>query len=241
MGAVKRLLLGRPLASEEAHHQLLPKILALPVFASDALSSVAYATEEIMLVLLLAGTTMDPRKHLGASMGIAVAVAILMVIVVISYRQTVRAYPNGGGAYIVTHENLGELPGLIAAAALLTDYILTVAVSIAAGAFAVTSLLPNAHLNRVGLSLAFIALIAIANLRGTKESGALFAVPTYAFVLSIMVMLAIGVSRCALATCPHAVVPNPMPVKQFQALGLFIILRAFASGSTALTGVEAIA
>jgi len=125
MGAVKRLLLGRPLASEEAHHQLLPKILALPVFASDALSSVAYATEEIMLVLLLAGTLTQPGKSLGKSMPIAIAVGILMVIVVISYRQTVRAYPNGGGAYIVTHENLGELPGLIAAAALLTDYILT--------------------------------------------------------------------------------------------------------------------
>jgi len=160
MGAVKRLLLGRPLASEEAHHQLLPKILALPVFASDALSSVAYATEEIMLVLLLAGTAIDPRKHLKVSMLIALAVGILMIIVVISYRQTVRAYPNGGGAYIVTHENLGELPGLIAAAALLTDYILTVAVSIAAGAFAVTSLLPHANISRLGLSLAFVAVIA---------------------------------------------------------------------------------
>src|SRR5437588_8135116 len=207
MGAVKRLLLGRPLASEEAHHQLLPKILALPVFASDALSSVAYATEEIMLVLLLAGTAMDPGKNLGKSMGIAVAVGILMAIVVISYRQTVRAYPNGGGAYIVTHENLGELPGLVAAAALLTDYILTVAVSIAAGAFAVTSLLPHANLNKVVLSLVFITVIAIANLRGTKESGALFAIPTYAFVLSILLMIAIGVARCKFGTCPLA---NPV-------------------------------
>src|SRR5439155_11567106 len=239
MGALKRVILGRPLASEEAHHQLLPKILALPVFASDALSSVAYATEEIMLVLITAGTMIDPRKNLGKSMGIAVAVGILMVIVVISYRQTVRAYPNGGGAYIVTHENLGELPGLIAGAALLTDYILTVAVSIAAGAFAVTSLLSRVHINRVGLSIAFIALISIANLRGTKESGALFAIPTYAFVLSIMVMLAIGVSRCSLGTCPHAVAPNVVPA-EFRALGIFIILRSFASGSTALTGVEAI-
>jgi len=241
MGAVKRLLLGRPLASEEAHHQLLPKILALPIFASDALSSVAYATEEIMLVLLLAGTAMVPGKNLGKSMGIAVAVGILMVIVVISYRQTVRAYPNGGGAYIVTHENLGELPGLIAGAALLTDYILTVAVSIAAGAFAVTSLLSRVHINRVGLSIAFIALIAIANLRGTKESGALFAVPTYAFVLSILVMLAIGVSRCAFATCPKAHALEYVTPAKLQALTLFLILRAFASGSTALTGVEAIA
>ena len=241
MGAVKRLLLGRPLASEEAHHQLLPKILALPVFASDALSSVAYATEEIMLVLLLAGTMTQPGKSLGKSMPIAIAVGILMVIVVISYRQTVRAYPNGGGAYIVTHENLGELPGLIAAAALLTDYILTVAVSIAAGAFAVTSLLPHAHISKLGLSLAFIAVIAIANLRGTKESGALFAIPTYAFVLSILVMVLVGVSRCAFATCPTAHALNYVSPEKLQALSLFIILRAFASGSTALTGVEAIA
>lgn len=241
MGALKRLLLGRPLASEEAHHQLLPKILALPVFASDALSSVAYATEEIMIVLLMAGTAIDPTKHSKISMGIAIAVGILMVIVVISYRQTVRAYPNGGGAYIVTHENLGELPGLVAAAALLTDYILTVAVSIAAGAFAVTSLLPHANLNKVVLCLVFITLIAIANLRGTKESGALFAIPTYAFVVSILVMIAVGITRCKFATCPvanpvHAAIP-----KEFQAFGLFIILRAFSSGSTALTGVEAIA
>src|SRR2546429_7442624 len=157
--ALKRILLGRPLASEEAHHQLLPKILALPVFASDALSSVAYATEEIMRVLILAGVA-----ALSKSIPISIAVGILMTIVVISYRQTVRAYPNGGGAYIVTHENLGELPGLIAAAALLTDYILTVAVSIAAGAFAVASLLPHVHINRVALSLGFVALIAIPNL-----------------------------------------------------------------------------
>src|SRR5437660_6243504 len=230
------MLLGRPLASEEAHHQLLPKILALPVFASDALSSVAYATEEIMRVLILAGVA-----ALSKSIPISIAVGILMTIVVISYRQTVRAYPNGGGAYIVTHENLGELPGLVAAAALLTDYILTVAVSIAAGAFAVTSLLSHVHISRVVLSLVFIALIAIANLRGTKESGALFAVPTYAFVLSILVMLAIGVSRCAFATCPQAHALEHVTPKQLQTLSLFLILRAFASGSTALTGVEAIA
>src|SRR5439155_11733682 len=238
MGALKRMILGRPLASEEAHHQLLPKILALPVFASDALSSVAYATEEIMLVLILAGAT---QRNLWHSMYIAIAVAILMAIVIVSYRQTVRAYPNGGGAYIVTHENLGELPGLVAAAALLTDYILTVAVSIAAGAFAVTSLLPHAHISRVGLSLVFVALIAVANLRGTKESGSLFAIPTYAFVLSVLVMLAIGITRCALATCPHATIPNPVVPAKLQMLSLFLILRAFASGSTALTGVEAIA
>src|SRR5256885_789219 len=220
MGALKRMILGRPLASEEAHPQRLPKILAPPVFASDALSSVAYATEEIMRVLILAGVA-----ALSKSIPISIAVGILMIIVVISYRQTVRAYPNGGGAYIVTHENLGELPGLIAAAALLTDYILTVAFSIAAGAFAVTSLLPHANLSKLGLSLAFIAVIAIANLRGTKESGALFAIPTYAFVLSILVMILVGVARCKFATCPVATAPHPVP-PQLKAFGIFIVLRA---------------
>src|SRR5207302_8019603 len=234
MGALKRLILGRPLASEEAHHQLLPKILALPVFASDALSSVAYATEEIMRVLVLAGVA-----ALSRSIPISIAVGISMSIVVISYRQSVRAYPNGGGAYIVTHENLGELPGLVAAAALLTDYILTVAVSIAAGAFAVASLLPHVQINRVALSLGFVALIAIANLGGTKESGALFAIPTYAFVVSVLVMIAIGVSRCVFTSCPVAVAPTPIPAGA-ESLSLFLILRAFASGSTALTGVEAV-
>jgi amino acid transporter len=238
--AMKRLLLGRPLASEEARHQLLPKILALPVFASDALSSVAYATEEIMIVLLLAGTMIEPGKNLGKSMGIAIAVALLMSIVVISYRQTVRAYPNGGGAYIVTHENLGELPGLVAAAALLTDYILTVSVSIAAGAFAVASLEPSLDDHRVAMSLVFLAVIAIANLRGTKESGSLFAFPTYAFCVSVLLMIVVGISRCAFATCPQATAPSHIAAGG-KALGLFLILRAFASGSTALTGVEAIA
>jgi amino acid transporter len=241
MGAVKRLLLGRPLASEEAEHQLLPKILALPVFASDALSSVAYATEEIMLVLILAGTAFSPARNVGKSLGIAIAVSILMTIVVISYRQTVQAYPSGGGAYIVTHENLGELPGLIAAASLLTDYILTVSVSIAAGAFAVTTLVPSLTPHKVALSIVFILVITVANLRGTKESGTLFAIPTYSFVVSILVMIVVGVTRCTIGTCPHAQVIDPVRPEHLQAMGLFLLLRAFASGSTALTGVEAIA
>src|SRR5256714_14932673 len=154
MGALKRLILGRPLASEEAHHQLLPKILALPVFASDALSSVAYATEEIMRVLILAGVA-----ALSKSIPISIAVGILMTIVVISYRQTVRAYPNGGGADIGTHQNLGVLPGLVAAAALLTDYILTVAVSIAAGAVAGSVPLPHVPPKRGRASFLFLVLV----------------------------------------------------------------------------------
>ncbi|MGH2828968.1 MAG: APC family permease, partial [Actinomycetota bacterium] len=227
---VKRLLLGRPLASEESGHQLLPKILALPVFASDALSSVAYATEEIMHVLITAGSS-----RLGLSFPIAGAVGILLVIVVTSYRQTVRAYPRGGGSYIVTKENIGTTPGLIAAAALLCDYILTVAVSIAAGAFALASLVPALLNHRVILALGFVGLVTIMNLRGSKESGSLFAVPTYAFTASIMVMLAVGITRCTVGECPQAETAHE--TVSLAPLGLFLLLKAFSSGATALTGV----
>jgi amino acid transporter len=239
---VKRLLFGRRLASEEAGHQLLPKVLALPVFASDALSSNAYATEEILLVLVGAGTGVLTR-----SIPIAFAVATLLVIVVTSYRQTVMAYPKGGGSYIVTKENIGVTPGLIAAGALLTDYVLTVAVSVAAGAFAIASFIPSLLEHRVALSLAFIALITIMNLRGVKESGTLFAVPTYAFIASVIVMLLVGAGRCLVSGCPTAEIAtltkgiDPKAFPAVHALTLFVLLRAFSSGATALTGVEAIA
>lgn len=232
---LKRLLLGRPLATEESGHQLLPKILALPVFASDALSSVAYATEEILHVLIVAGST-----RLRLSIPISFAVATLMVIVVTSYRQTVRAYPRGGGSYIVTRENIGTTPGLVAAAALLSDYVLTVAVSIAAGAFAVASLAPSLLDNRVGMSIAFIGLVTVMNLRGAKESGALFAVPTYAFILSIVTMLGVGIVRCTVGECPQAETAEET-IEVLKPLSLFLLLKAFSSGATALTGVEAIA
>ncbi|HEX9697719.1 MAG TPA: APC family permease [Actinomycetota bacterium] len=232
---VKRLLLGRPLASEESGHQLLPKILALPVFASDALSSVAYATEEIMHVLIAAGSA-----RLRLSMPLAGAVGLLMVIVITSYRQTVRVYNRGGGAYIVAKENIGTTPGLIAGAALLTDYVLTVAVSISAGAFAIASLAPSMNQHRVGMALGFVALITLMNLRGAKESGSLFAIPTYAFIMSILTMLAVGIARCTLGECPQAETAHET-VKTIAPLTLFLILRAFSSGATALTGVEAIA
>lgn len=235
MGAFKRVLLGRPLASEEAEHQLLPKILALPVFASDALSSVSYATEEIIIVLVTAGAA---AIHL--SLPIAGAVAILMTIVIASYRQTVHAYPHGGGAYIVTHENVGEIPGLIAAGALLADYVLTVAVSIAAGAFAIASLLPSLLDHLVAVALVFVAFITVLNLRGAKESSSLFAIPTYAFVIGILTTIGVGLARCTLGTCPTATVPAPMH-EGAQALSILLVLRAFSSGATALTGVEAIA
>lgn len=235
MSAMKRLLLGRPLATESAHEQLLPKILALPVFASDALSSNAYATEEIMRVLIAVSV-----GALSKALPISLAVAALMTIVVTSYRQTVHAYPGGGGAYIVSKENLGELTGLIAAAALLTDYILTVAVSIAAGAFAIGSLVPDLLPHLELMSLLFVVLITVANLRGVKESGTLFAIPTYAFVVSVLVMIAFGIVRCSVGTCPLVVIDDPISTEG-KTLGLFLLLRAFSSGATALTGVEAIA
>ena len=238
---VKRLIFGRPLASEEAGHQLLPKVLALPVFASDALSSNAYATEEILLVLITAGTGVLTR-----SIPIAVAVATLMIIVITSYRQTVMAYPRGGGSYIVTKENVGVTPGLVAGGALLTDYVLTVAVSVAAGAFAVASLIPSLLNHRVALALGFIAFVTIMNLRGVKESGTLFAVPTYAFIVSVMVTLVVGAARCFASGCPEAEIYQATKGIEMEAfpvepLGLFVLLKAFSSGSTALTGVEAIA
>jgi amino acid transporter len=231
--ALRRLLVGRRLATEEAPHQLLPKVLALPVFSSDALSSVAYATEEIMIVLALAGAA-----ALRLVMPLSVAIAALLVVVVVSYRQTVRAYPSGGGAYIVSRENLGETAGLVAAAALLVDYVLTVSVSVAAGVAAITSAAHGLLPHRVELSLAFVCAITVANLRGVRESGTLFAVPTYAFIACVYAMIVAGVARC-LGGCPRAASAS-LPLDASQGLGLFLVLRAFSSGSTALTGVEAI-
>jgi amino acid transporter len=230
---LKRVLVGRQVASYRLEHTLLPKILALPVFSSDALSSVAYATEEILLVLVAA--SLSARNLVFP---IAIAISVLMIIVVASYRQTVRAYPSGGGAYVVSRKNLGVLPGLVAAAALLVDYVLTVSVSVAAGVFAIVSAAPGlAHL-RVPISLGFVAFVTLVNLRGVRESGALFAIPTYAFIASVFAMLGTGLVRC-ISGCPEAVADNPVPAG-VGAIGLFVILRAFSSGSTALTGVEAI-
>ena len=233
---LKRILVGRRLTSQRLEHTLLPKVLALPVFSSDALSSVAYATEQILVVLLAASAV---SAHLV--MPISVAIATLMAIVVISYRQTVRAYPNGGGAYIVSKDNLGTFPGLLAAAALLTDYVLTVSVSVVAGVFAITSALPDLGPHRVLLAICFVLLITLANLRGVKESGTVFAIPTYGFILSIAILVGTGLARCVASSCPHAVVPaDHFPLGMTSAVGLFVIMHAFASGSTALTGVEAI-
>ena len=233
---VKRRVIGRPLATEDEDSQLLPKRLALPVFASDPLSSVAYASEEAMLVLALAGA-----GALRLLTPVSFAVAALLAVVVISYRQTIRAYPQGGGAFIVAHQNLGAGPGVVAAAALLTDYVLTVAVSVAAGMAAITSALPALLHWRVELALVAVALLTLANLRGTKESSRLFALPTYAFIVTVFTMMIIGFLQCADGECPRAVSAGANLEPELGAVTLFLLLRAFASGSTALTGVEAIA
>jgi amino acid transporter len=229
---LKRLIVGKPMPLAQARHERLSKTVALAVFSSDALSSVAYATEEILLVLVLAGAA---AAHLLVP--ISLAIAALLVIVVVSYQQTVHAYPSGGGSYIVARANLGPFPGLIAAAALLIDYVLTVAVSVAAGVAALTSALPGLHSHRVALGVCFIALIAFANLRGVRESGRVFAVPTYLFVGAFSVMVAVGLWRWLQGD----LVPlSSRAVEGMVPLTWFLVLRAFSSGCTALTGVEAI-
>jgi amino acid transporter len=232
---LKRAIVGRPMASGELEETLLPKTLALPIFASDPLSSVAYATESALVVLVAASAG---AAHLVFP--ISIAIAALLAIVVASYRQTVQAYETSGGAYIVAKDNLGTLPSLVGAAALLTDYVLTVAVSIAAGIFAVTSLAPSLEAHKVILSLGCLAIIVFVNLRGIRESGLAFALPTYAFVAAMFALVGVGLAKSLLGQTPHAVVPDPV-ASGAGAVTLFVLLRAFSSGSTALTGVEAIA
>jgi len=233
---LKRILVGRAFSSAHLEHTLLPKVLALPVFASDALSSVAYATGEIFIQLAIVSTVFK-----GFVIPISAAIAALMAIVVISYRQTGRAYPSGGGAYIVSKENLGIWAALIAAAALLVDYMMTVVVSIVAGVFAIGSAFPWANEHKVLLSIGFVWLVTIANLRGSRESGTQFAIPTYGFVAAILATIAIGLYQCVggcPATAPVEPIANAASVA--TAVGVFAVLKAFSSGATALTGVEAI-
>jgi amino acid transporter len=234
--SLRRILIGTPLPSEHTIHERLSKIQALAVFSSDALSSVAYATEEILLVLVVAGSA-----ALGLSLPIALVIAGLLAIVATSYYQTIHGYPSGGGAYIVAYDNLGVWPGLTAAAALLIDYVLTVAVSITAGIAAITSAFPALLPCRVELCLLATAFIALANLRGVRESGTLFAIPTYGFVTIFLALIVVGLVRLiagTLSPAPAQIIP--VAGHGTQALTLFLILRAFASGCTALTGVEAI-
>ena len=229
-------LVGRPLPTADAPHQAIGKAVGLAVFASDALSSTAYATQEILLVLALAGTA--AFHHVFP---ISIAIVALLAIVTISYEQTIHAYPGGGGAYIVARDNLGELPAQIAGAALLTDYILTVAVSVSSGVAQLTSAYPVLFDHRVALSVTLVLVIMVINLRGVKESGRIFAVPTYFFVVAMFATLGVAFFRHFTGTLGHVVDPPPLEVhRQYATVTLFLLLHAFANGTTALTGVEAI-
>jgi amino acid transporter len=234
---VKRILIGQPLTTASAAHERLTKVKALAVLSSDALSSVAYATEEILRVLLVAGGL----AILDVSLPISAAIILLLVIVGISYRQTIKAYPHGGGSYIVAKDNLGDGPALVAGASLLAAYTLTVAVSIAASVAALISAFPALGTHRVALGIAFIVLVTILNLRGIRESGSIFAVPTYLFLIGMGVMIVVGIVRTAM----NGFEPQPVPAEANHlagagALTLFVVLRAFSSGCAAMTGVEAI-
>ncbi|MGE3984078.1 MAG: APC family permease, partial [Dehalococcoidia bacterium] len=229
------ILIGKPLASSELSHERLSKTKALAIFSSDNLSSSAYATEEILLILVLAGT-----GALVYSIEIALAIGVLAAIVATSYRQTIKAYPNGGGAYIVAKENLGVASSLIAGSALFVDYILTVAVSTAAGVAAVTSAFPEVYDYKIELAVFFVALLTLGNLRGVRESGTIFAIPTYFFLFTFAGMIGFGLFRVfVLGDELHATHDEaPLAV---ASLGPILLLRAFSSGASALTGIEAIA
>jgi amino acid transporter len=230
----KRFTVGKPIPSHLAHHERFSRVTGLAVLSSDALSSVAYATEEILRVLVLAGTA-----ALSVASPIAFTIAAILAIVVFSYRQTIHAYPSGGGAYIVAKDNLGETPALIAAASLLIDYVLTVAVSIAAGVAAITSAFPMWHVNRVEMTLGFVLLLMLGNLRGIRESGRIFAIPTYFFVVTILVLIAVGTIRVLTGHAdPVQTVDAVQPTNAM--LTVFLLLTAFSNGCTAMTGVEAV-
>ncbi len=249
--SLKRLVIGRPIATADEGHQRLRKLIALPVFASDAISSTAYATDEILVVLLGVGGGAGAAKlgvgskAWGPIIPIAIIVCILMVIVVLSYRQTIHAYPSGGGSYIVSKENLGTIPSLIAGSSLLVDYILTVAVSVAGGVLAIRTATGLSHDWAVPICLLCILVMTLANLRGLKESGALFAGPTYFYILMLLLLIATGFYRIFVQ---HV---GPIPERMLSeeaieakqhvgSLGLFLLLRAFSSGAVALSGVEAV-
>ena len=231
---LKRWLVGNPLKTSQAAHQRLSKLVALAVFSSDALSSVAYATEEILLVLILAGAA-----AVSLSIPISLAIVLLLIILTVSYRQIIYAYPGGGGAYTVAKSNLGTWAGLVAAAALIIDYVLTVAVSTAAGIAAVTSAIPALFPHREALCLLTILLVVVLNLRGVRESGRVFAVPTYLFIGSFLIMIGSGLIQLYTGTSP-AFAGSALNTVAVDGVSLFLILRAFSSGCTALTGIEVI-
>lgn len=234
LSQIKRFIVGQPIPSHLAHHERLSRFTGLAVLASDPLSSVAYATEEILRVLILVGV-----GALSIATPIAFVIATILAVVVFSYRQTIHAYPGGGGAYIVAKDNLGEAPALVAAGALLIDYVLTVAVSIAAGVAAITSAFPAWHVNRVEMALGFVLVLMLGNLRGIRESGRIFSLPTYFFVVSLLMLIAVGAWRALTGSVQPVETVDPMQPTG-QTLTLFLLLTAFSNGCTAMTGVEAV-
>jgi amino acid transporter len=232
----QRFLIGRPLATADAPHQTIGKGIGLAVFSSDAMSSVAYAPQEMLLILALAGT-----GAFGFAFPISLAIVLLLTILTFSYEQTIHAYPGGGGAYIVARDNLGEIPALVAGSALLMDYILTVSVSISSGVAQLVSAEPALTQFKVPIAVCMVLLIMLINLRGVKESGAIFAVPTYFFLAAMYVTVGVGLFRALTGSLGSVVDPPALEIiGQAQAVSVFLILRAFAGGTTALTGVEAI-
>ena len=234
LSQVKRLVVGAPIPSRLSHHERFSRVTGLAVLSSDALSSVAYATEEILRVLLIGGIA-----ALGLVTPIGFVIAAMLAVVAFSYRQTIHAYPSGGGAYIVAKDNLGQLPGLIAAASLLIDYVLTVAVSVAAGVAAITSAFPDWQWARVEMTLAFVALLTVGNLRGIRESGRIFAAPTYFFIASMLLVIGVGAWRYLTGSLVP-VAPTAEATTTAGLLTTFAILTAFSNGCTAMTGVEAV-
>ena len=229
-------LIGHPLQTADAPHQTIGKFIGLAVFSSDALSSTAYSVQEMMVILVVAGSS-----AFGFVFPITIAIAILLIILTFSYEQTIHAYPGGGGAYIVSRDNLGEIPAQIAGASLLMDYILTVSVSISSGVAQIVSTFPNLLPYRVGIAVSLVAFIMLINLRGVKESGKVFAVPTYYFLVMLVVTIIVGFVKLLFGSLGTVVdPPQDLIVQVAQPITLFLILRAFASGTTALTGVEAI-
>jgi amino acid transporter len=235
--AVKGLILGSPFASSQIVHERLNKLKALAIFSSDALSSSAYATEEILIVLVLAGS-----GAVHYSLPIAAVIAALIGVVTVSYRQTIRAYPSGGGAYIVAYTNIGRVAGLTAGAALLVDYVLTVSVSTSAGVAAVTSAVPSVHDLAVPMGVLVIGLITVGNLRGIREAGSIFAIPTYFFIFCMVAVIVIGLFKVFAGDAPGSVLsePDQPHIAVEKGLTLFLLMRAFSSGCAALTGIEAI-
>ncbi len=228
-------LIGRPLQTADAPHQTIGQIIGLAVFSSDALSSVAYGPQEMLVILAAAGMTALPNM-----LPLAFAIVVLLAILTFSYEQTIHAYPGGGGAYIVARDNLGELPAQTAGAALLTDYILTVAVSISSGVAQIVSAYPSIYPYRVELAVGMIVLVMLINLRGVKESGTTFAIPTYFFLIMMFVTVGIGIGRYLTGTLGQVVNPPELDILSTTGLSVFLVLRAFANGTTSLTGVEAI-